>query len=451
MQDLVVPSGGVQQCIMGPSNPYALLLMPVPSAHFHVCGQTSACRLRCAKEWSLFDIQVAQATGAVTSPPQFFATSVESPLFNVYGTSSAIGGVTDRVIGLVRGGPVCSMCSSDCVSVLTIPWSFDASESWAAVQIAGYCVPEPSSLTSYVYRSQQPPVIISAPAFVAGAGAGAAELKFADFSRQPSYVVLGFDITTTLALTDPKTQKTTAVSETAHVLYVVVKGAPQLVVHTLALQSQILTSAMQLFLFGGSAPAGVSVSGLAINNLLEVFTNTTGKLTFFMEISFVMRYPENAAPSEDVQPSVVHAIATWCDSAVQGCKSGVQYFAPCASCSVSDHSSVKLSTMPADARGDVPTCKLGLSLALRLSSEGALLHISDSLRYVHVPNTDNLQPLRQWTISPDGSATTYYAPNVCSTSNSQTGLADTLGTWSGTNVFTGGALDRPVIYCLTKA
>jgi len=89
--------------------------------------------------------------------------------------------------------------------------------------------------------------------------------------KQPSYVVLGFDITTTLALTDPKTQKATAVSETAHVLYVVVKGAPQLVVHTLALQSQILTSAMQLFLFGGSAPAGVSVSGLAINNLLEVF------------------------------------------------------------------------------------------------------------------------------------------------------------------------------------
>ena len=182
-----------------------------------------------------------------------------------------------------------------------------------------------------------------------------------------------------------------------------------------------------------------------------MFTNTTGKLTFFMEISFVMRYPENAAPSEDVQPSVVHAIATWCDSAVQGCKSGVQYFAPCASCSVSDHSSVKLSTMPADARGDVPTCKLGLSLALRLSSEGVLLHISDSLRYVHVPNMDNLQPLRQWTISPDGSATTYYAPNVCSTSNSQTGLADALGMWSGTNVFTGGALDRPVIYCLAKA
>jgi hypothetical protein len=274
LQDLVMPSGGVDQCLSGSSNPYAIMLMPTPSTHFHVCGQTSACRLRCAQEWSLFDLYVARATGAVSVPPQLFSTSVvrlvqlscslaaapplaqpmllqESPLFNVYGTSSASGAVTDRIAALVHGGPLCTMCQDSCVSVLTTPWEFDPSTEWVGVRVVGYCIPAASSLTSYVFQSTQPPIPITAPAFVAGSGSGSAVLTYADFARQPAYVVLGFTITTTLA------GQRVAQKETSHVVYVVpLGGSPSLFLHSLTLQAQVLSLPMQRFLFGGLAPPG---------------------------------------------------------------------------------------------------------------------------------------------------------------------------------------------------
>ena len=58
IQDLLVPAGGVEQCLSGAlsKNPYAVVLMPTPHDHFHVCGRTSACQLRCAVELAAFQV-----------------------------------------------------------------------------------------------------------------------------------------------------------------------------------------------------------------------------------------------------------------------------------------------------------------------------------------------------------------------------------------------------------
>ena len=75
-----------------------------------------------------------------------------------------------------------------------------------------------------------------------------------------------------------------------------------------------------------------------------------------------------------------------------GCKTGVTFFPPCASCSLEEYSAVRLSTLSASARGDDDSmCKLGLSLALRLSSEGVLLHVPDTRSYAHIPTASSAQ------------------------------------------------------------
>ena len=177
----------------------------------------------------------------------------ESPLFNVYGTSSASGAVGDRIAALVLGGPLCTMCQDSCVSVLTTPWDFDPSTEWVGVRVVGYCIPAASSLTSYVFQSTQPPIPITVPSFVAGSGSGSAVLTYADFARQPAYVVLGFAITTTLATSGQRV----AQKETSHVVYVApLGGSPSLFLHSLTLQSQILSLPMQRFMFGDLAPHG---------------------------------------------------------------------------------------------------------------------------------------------------------------------------------------------------
>ena len=57
LQDVLVPSGGTQQCLAGVTgDPYAVTLMPTPYDHFYVCGGTSACRLRCAVELATFQV-----------------------------------------------------------------------------------------------------------------------------------------------------------------------------------------------------------------------------------------------------------------------------------------------------------------------------------------------------------------------------------------------------------
>ena len=73
-----------------------------------------------------------------------------------------------------------------------------------------------------------------------------------------------------------------------------------------------------------------------------------------------------------------------------GCKTGVTFFPPCASCSLEGYSAMRLSTLT--ARGDDDSmCKLGLSLALRLSSEGVLLHVPDTRSYAHIPTASSAQ------------------------------------------------------------
>jgi hypothetical protein len=70
----------------------------------------------------------------------------------------------------------------------------------------------------------------------------------------------------------------------------------------------------------------------------------------------------------------------------------VTYFPPCASCSPEGRSAVQLSTLSASDRGDDDSvCKLGLSLALRLSSEGVLLHVPDTRSYAHIPSASSAQ------------------------------------------------------------
>jgi hypothetical protein len=56
--------------------------------------------------------------------------------------------------------------------------------------------------------------------------------------------------------------------------------------------------------------AGTTVSTLSIANLLEVASGAPGRLTFFMEVTFTLRYAGDEPPPDYVQVHAAKAIST---------------------------------------------------------------------------------------------------------------------------------------------
>ena len=76
--------GQQQQCAPSPSNPSAILLTPLPIAHFQVCGKTDACRALCSVNIAIFNAELdrVRGGGSPNVAPFAFDVSGESPLFN---------------------------------------------------------------------------------------------------------------------------------------------------------------------------------------------------------------------------------------------------------------------------------------------------------------------------------------------------------------------------------
>ena len=282
-QDVLVPSGGAEQCLSGGSgNPYAVTLMPTPHDHFHVCGGTSACRLRCGVELAALQAEMDYASGAglqLHMVPTLFNTFVESPLFSSFNGPGSVSMTHGFVAAILNSRPalLCSSCGAndDCVVVALTPWDFHPSTRWEGVSIAAYCVPPAQQLTAYVRISGNPSVDVPCPAYVCGGVGGEATLTFVDFARQPptasgAYLLLGFSSTGTGVYGSGAV----ALQTTSHMVYVVSAHsteAPPPFLHSLTLQSQVLTPSIIRYIFGSpSAPAGTTVTGCAITTLVEV-------------------------------------------------------------------------------------------------------------------------------------------------------------------------------------
>ena len=140
------------------SNPSAVVLMPLPIAHYQVCGKTDACRALCADPIQVFEFQrrrVAASGGAMTVP-YAYDMSVESPFFNRYNSDDASAGGGGAVMAMASL-PVANAtdgCRAACGS------SSNASRCLAALLHRGddkdlrvdfFCMPDPALLRATVF------------------------------------------------------------------------------------------------------------------------------------------------------------------------------------------------------------------------------------------------------------------------------------------------------------
>ena len=381
LQDLFVPSGGTMQCSLGPNNPWAVVLMPVPNDHFYICGKTTGCRTRCATELATFQTRLDYVTGTQQST-SVYPVSVESPLFNPYASVTAPGSLrSGQLLALTRPGAsgLCAGCGTgaDCVVALTAPWQFDPSN-WNSVIVAGYCVPPAAQINSFVFAAPVSPVSILQPADLASlqdSTTSTSTITFWDFARQPTYVMIGVSV------------KQDTIIEILYAANCLHGGIPHVMLHTNQLIPNILSPSMLKYLFPGSELAafwgsnsGISIKDCSIVTVVEVATQVPGMLVIFLEVQFSLSFPEGVSRPPDTSPTTTHAIKVWCDPAMvvadprKRCNS-IEFFTPC-------YLSLSVSMTQ---RTEDPSCKYGLSLALHLGNTGVLAYKGGNFSYLHIP------------------------------------------------------------------
>lgn len=199
LQDLVVVSNAqknVGACIASQSNVNAFVLLPIPSEHYHVCGKTSECRLRCADAFAMFDFELKRSLQlgyhddhSANAPFQSFDVSVESPFFNPYQASSTVNYIEDRILAVssrnLSSSYACSTCPSECVVVAKTQW-----EAIASVSVVTYCTPPPSNLMATIYAADGG----SQWSFKAPSVSKTMTLTYCNFALQVDemYILLGY-------------------------------------------------------------------------------------------------------------------------------------------------------------------------------------------------------------------------------------------------------------------
>ena len=154
-------AGGASACsntALTRSNPSAVVLMPLPIAHYQVCGKTDACRALCADPIQLFEFQrqrVAAAGGALTAP-YAYDMSVESPFFNRYGASNtneaavAVMAMASLPVANATDGCRAACGTSGGTSCLAALLQKRAEEE-ADLRVDFFCMPDPALLRATVF------------------------------------------------------------------------------------------------------------------------------------------------------------------------------------------------------------------------------------------------------------------------------------------------------------
>ena len=449
LQDLLAPDAkNMGTCINTQSNVNTFVMLPIPSEHYHVCGKTSECKLRCADAFTLFyyELNRFQQLGYNANVPfQTFDVSIESPFFNPYqSTSASLYYIDDRIVALSSREPsssyACSTCPFEqgggCLVVAKTQW-----DTVSTFNVGTYCTPPPSNLKSTVYN--------------AGGGGGwefpspmsaegqAFALTYCNFALQDQelYVVTGYtSATMTMSssgifsmsgaggkvITRQKlyaTRYVTAAVETSSVI----------ILDTEAISAMLLTPTIQTYVFEGVTVSNAYITECQINTLLEIHSKVKGKLVFFMTLMFsaqgwvnsqeavVGGTVENTNANTDnndnnnqqiLKTGYITGMLSWCDpSVVKGCTTQTQqkmdFFLPC-DCNVEGQ-------VVCQSPSYTPGCRPHIDSALFLAQRGTFMHVKDATAttYLYLPMQDavdsvgNKLAIQYVTLDPGGNGTFY--------------------------------------------
>ena len=320
-------SGTSGRCVPSPANPGAIVLTPLPSTHYQVCGQTTQCQARCAAPIAIFDAEL-QRTPVPDAPPSSVTQTVESPLFNVYASADSsqsltvVAFATQSVPNATDGCRTrCGSKGGDCLAVVR--------QQGLRLQLDFFCVPDPSYIAASVF-----------PTTLDGSQlAGSDTMQAADgYTFQhvevlwPPRAMPWVVAYTSRALTTVAFDGTPR-SATNHEIWAWRAGTRYRVLGTDDLAAEALTVPVQRALFDGSTLLRVQTGVCAIGAAVTVAADADRLvvfLAFSLQVGGVPSAP-SVVNSDGSTPSTMsgyqlHSIASW--SAAGGRTS--EYHAPCA-------------------------------------------------------------------------------------------------------------------------
>jgi hypothetical protein len=421
LDELLVPGAHPGGCSNIVSNPTAIVLTPLPLAHFQICGKTTACAALCADSIGLFQQELRRVMSVGYNPaaaPSSYDLSVESPFFNRYASGSAVYGgelLSMASLPVENASTSCqARCGarSRCLATLLDPSS---GSTGALLRVDFFCIPDPAMILSTVFPMGLDTFTLpdsDTMRSTQGYAFTHADLLWEEDVDATVYVIVYARRTMTEAslASDGGSGTIPTVSYAQEVfvwrpdgagsaLRSRILGADDLGAGMLTLQVQ-----SRLFDGGGSVLVSPEVGGVAISCIFPVRGGGVGgRLVLFVAFSARVhgilsdRHGGDGGLRTVEGGFAVQAIVTWCDrsslnmAATSSCRPQTVFFVKCpAECA---------TAVDASCGG---SCNAGLDEALRLGATGTFVAMQvqnaseGRIRYLHLASgqpTDFYAPL----------------------------------------------------------
>ena len=306
LNELFAPQNG-GSCAPSPANPGAIVLTPLPSAHYQVCGYTTVCSQRCASAIAAFNAEL-QRTPLPDAPPSSMQQTVESPLFNVYAPADSSAALTVVAFTTVPVADATDGCRARCGG---------AGECMALVRSAGallqldfFCIPDPSLIAATVFPTTLDSSSLDASdRMQASEGYVFMHVEVLYWKNMQPWVVGYTSRTTSSVALDGAVQVATA-----HEIWAWRAGARFRVLGTDDLAAESLTVPVQRALFAGQTLLKPQVGVCSISVAVGVPVDAD-RIAFFLAFTVQVEGVRADDGSTQIGGFTLHALVTWSASA----------------------------------------------------------------------------------------------------------------------------------------
>ena len=295
---------GAGHCVPSPANPGAIVLTPLPSAHYQVCGWTSVCQARCASQIAVFNAEL-QRTPVPDAPPSSTVQTVESPLFNVYASADSSSAMTVVALATLPAGNATDACrtrcgaSGDCMAVV---------RGQTALQLDFFCIPDPALIAATVFPTTlDSAVLAGADTMQTATGYTFQHVEVLWPPLEQPWVVAYTSLTASSVAIDG-----TVKSSTAHEVWAWRTGTRYRVLGTDDLAAEALTVSVQQALFDGSTLAKPQIGTCSISTIVGVISQTPPRLVFFIAFTVQLQgFIDNDAQKQHLSGHTLQSVAKW--------------------------------------------------------------------------------------------------------------------------------------------
>lgn len=418
------------------SNPTAIVLTPLPIHHFHVCGKTTSCRLKCEESIMVFEAERnrVKKAGSVEAlrKQKPYVLDIESPFFNKYsgdwgGSSSTsllqnrnkyIRAIkTQKVDKLIHEDDPCKLrckmtttkqttpISLKCITVLTEHVGISTN----TYEISFYCIPSAGSILASVFNTgiQNDHALSGLDGTRSREGMKITHMEFSIqnttvYSASTFTIVYGSKETTTWSMNSQ-----VALNEYHEItlwktkpFYSSAEGIENAqrsnIIDSADIASTILDESMITALFGRDVDVfQPQVASCKIMSVVEIYSGVPNKFTFFfstrVQVQALLKQKVTSSTlfesgsnlntqTEFRETYMIYGVVHHCDYdnslKDSNCMKSINYYVPCTLCE-------QLGRENSECH-----CETGIDQVLQMAEQGSFLHSSDTM-YFFLPTNNN--------------------------------------------------------------